>query len=358
MPAERQPAARAVELDAREIDADETRHRHQKNRKRQAAHAERREERHGGHQEHAGNREQNVALDEVVLGEPLLLRHRRTGGEREHDARGDDDQDCRQENVVHREPPLGEPAPVRAADPHGELRPQIDAGQRRDELAEVVAANLEVLVLVVGGARGREQHDRLRAGTLLGVPRRRRERRIERAAALEIHLALERRREFLRRRADQIGLGDAREVGFERRDAALLRLAAEDPEDIPLPRRERLLGRVRIRRFAVVDEEHAAEPADLLHAVRQTRKARERGLQCLGLPHSRRSSGSRIQPVLQRTDGRQRRERILRRCAARAASARPRATRSRRHCRRRARAQKASGRSQIHVPRRPPPRPS
>ncbi len=76
----------------------------------------------------------------------------------------------------------------------------------------------------------------------------------------------------LGRLADEIGLGDAREEVGERGDAARLRPAAGDPVD----RREtgQRLGRgVGIGRLGIVDEEDAAAPADLLHAVRQAGEA-------------------------------------------------------------------------------------
>ena len=89
--------------------------------------------------------------------------------------------------------------------------PQHDARQRGDQGAEGVAPHLEVAVLVVGGAGGGEQHDGLGRAARCRIARRRGERRIERAAALEADLAVERGRELLARLADQVGPGDARE---------------------------------------------------------------------------------------------------------------------------------------------------
>src|SRR5688572_27523119 len=96
--------------------------------------------------------------------------------------------------------------------------PQFDAGKCGDEGAEGVAADLEVAVLIIGGAGGGEEHDRLRDATRLRIARRRGERRIERPAAREADLALERGGELRAGLADQIRLGDAREIGRQRSD--------------------------------------------------------------------------------------------------------------------------------------------
>ena len=57
-----------------------------------------------------------------------------------------------------------------------------------------------------------------------------------------------------RRLADQIGLADAREEARERGDAAGLRLAAGDPENIA-EASKRLGGRIRVGGLGIVDEE-------------------------------------------------------------------------------------------------------
>src|SRR5436190_20690784 len=72
--------------------------------------------------------------------------------------------------------------------------PQRDARQGRDEAAEAVAADLEVGVLVVGRTGGGEEHDGLGGAACRGIARGRRQRDIERAAALEGDLAGKRRR--------------------------------------------------------------------------------------------------------------------------------------------------------------------
>ena len=57
-----------------------------------------------------------------------------------------------------------------------------------------------------------------------------------------------------------------------------LRLAAGDPEDIGKGR-QRLRGGVRVGGLGVVDEQHVAAAADLLHAVREAGKAAQAVLQ-------------------------------------------------------------------------------
>ena len=56
--------------------------------------------------------------------------------------------------------------------------------QRPDQVAESVAADLEIAILVERGAGRREQHDRLRARRSRRIARRRRERLVERAGDL------------------------------------------------------------------------------------------------------------------------------------------------------------------------------
>src|SRR6202035_261757 len=77
-----------------------------------------------------------------------------------------------------------------------------------------------------------------------------------------------RAREFFRRRADQKSLGDSWKERTQGFDAALLRLAAGDPENI-LERQQRLFGGVGIGRLGIIDEQDGAEAADLLHAMRE-----------------------------------------------------------------------------------------
>ncbi len=73
--------------------------------------------------------------------------------------------------------------------------------------------------------------------------------------------------------ADQLHMGDAREEGRQRRDAAGLGDAARDPDDavVAAQRTRRGIG---IRRLAVVDEDNAVTAADPRLAMRQSRKVR------------------------------------------------------------------------------------
>ena len=110
---------------------------------------------------------------------------------------------------------------------------------------------------------------------------------LERAAHVVGNAAFKRAGEVIRRRADQIGAGNARKQRTQRLDAAFFRFAAGDPIN-RLERRQRLLRRVGIGRFRIVDEENAAAPADLFHAMRQTGKVRSaccsRARSCARLP--------------------------------------------------------------------------
>ena len=84
------------------------------------------------------------------------------------------------------------------------------------------------------------------------------DRPVERAGDVVRHLA--RRASAAksgRRLADQIGLADAREKVRERGDAAGLRLAAGDPEDVG-EAGQRLRRGVGVGRLGIVDEQHAA----------------------------------------------------------------------------------------------------
>src|SRR5262245_44832572 len=106
------------------------------------------------------------------------------------------------------------------------------ARQCPDQLAEFVAAYLEVAILVEGGAGRRQQHDRLLQPGRFGVAGGKLGRPLERAGDLVGRPPLELSSEARRRLPDQISLANAREEARERGDAAGLRLAARDPEDI------------------------------------------------------------------------------------------------------------------------------
>ena len=82
------------------------------------------------------------------------------------------------------------------------------------------------------------------------------------------HLAAQRAGKLLGRFADQIGLANARKELRQADDAAGLRLAAGNPEDV-VEARQRLGGAIGIGGLGVVDEPHVRLAADLLHAMRQ-----------------------------------------------------------------------------------------
>ena len=77
------------------------------------------------------------------------------------------------------------------------------------------------------------------------------------------------------------GFDDDRGERLTRGDAALLRFAAGDPENIG-ERRQRMRRRVGIGALGVVDEQHISAAADLLHAVREAGEAAQAVLQDFG----------------------------------------------------------------------------
>src|SRR5579871_2773245 len=127
---------------------------------------------------------------------------------------------------------------------------------------------LVALPLVPRGAGRRQQHDRGAFRLTLYQRMSGVERRLQVAAAVERHLALELASEQLGRLADQEGMADAVEPGREWRHAALLRLAAQDPVDVAIARQSARRG-VGVGGLAVVDVDDAAHRSDALLAVRQ-----------------------------------------------------------------------------------------
>ena len=186
-----------------------------------------------------------------------------------------------EEPAIDRAHPVGDGSAFRSRDhwPPLPLQSPVRRRPRRDQARhgrpERVAARLEIGELIEGGAGRRQQHHRLLRRGSRGVPRRRLGRRAQGPASLRRNGAGKRARERLARRADQIGLGDPRKQPAKRLDAALLRLAAENPVDVA-KRQQRLLGRVGVGRLRVVDEQHSPEAPDLLHAMREAGKRQER----------------------------------------------------------------------------------
>ncbi|MDT4869589.1 hypothetical protein FQZ97_1046270 [compost metagenome] len=80
--------------------------------------------------------------------------------------------------------------------------------------------------------------------------------------------------EGVRRLADQIGLGHVGEEVAQGLDAALLGLAARDPEDAGVGGQGLARG-VGVGALGIVDEAHAAQAAHGLHAVRQPREGQQ-----------------------------------------------------------------------------------
>src|SRR5688500_758254 len=117
------------------------------------------------------------------------------------------------------------------------------AGRLRRERAEALAALLVVAELVVARARRREEDGVARRGVGSGAP----DGRGEVAAALVGDARpLERRRDRIRRLADQVDAGDRAggDVGRQLVVAATLARAAQDQADAAVERGERLAGRV------------------------------------------------------------------------------------------------------------------
>src|SRR5581483_7375791 len=70
-------------------------------------------------------------------------------------------------------------------------------------------------------------------------------------------------------------MSDPWKEGCERCDPAFLCPPADDPENLALERGERFLGRVRVRRFRVVHEQHFLLTADFFETMREARESRK-----------------------------------------------------------------------------------
>ena len=80
--------------------------------------------------------------------------------------------------------------------------------------------------------------------------------------------------EFSRRVADEISMADFRIVTLQSRQPARLGETAGDPVD-GVEAGERFCRRVGVCGLGIIDEQHAPEPPDLLHAVGQAWEALE-----------------------------------------------------------------------------------
>src|SRR5262252_6724227 len=139
------------------------------------------------------------------------------------------------------------------------------------QFAELIAAHLEIAVLVERGASRRQQHDRLGDIGRLGVGGSQLDRPLERAGNYMGHASRELGGEVGRGLTDQVGLAHAREEARERGNAPGLGLAARDPENVG-EAGERLCGGIRVGCLGIIDEQHAVLAADLFHAVGEARK--------------------------------------------------------------------------------------
>ena len=201
--------------------------------------------------------------------------HRRAGRHHQDDAAEHEHAERRQHPAVDRPPPPGDDAGIGAGEGqrHCILRrtapPLACIGPTQsgfDELAEDLAALLEIGELVEGGGGRRQQHDRAGLALVLGLAMGGRERGGDGAALRAGDAAFEGSREALARLADQEGVGDARIEGLEPVEAGLLRATAEDPVD-RLVAGERLGRGVGVGRLAVVDVADVADGRDQLLAV-------------------------------------------------------------------------------------------
>ena len=133
---------------------------------------------------------------------------------------------------------------------------------------------LVTLPLVPRGAGRRQQHHGRCRGLALRQRMRRIERRLEIAAAGVGNLAVELAGEKFSRLTDQKGVADAIEPRRERLDAALFRLAPQDPVDVAIGR-QRPGRRVGVGCLAVVDIDDVADGCDALLTMRQASVALE-----------------------------------------------------------------------------------
>jgi hypothetical protein len=145
------------------------------------------------------------------------------------------------------------------------------------ELAEAVAAFFEIGELIVGGTGRRQKHDGLLRVGLRSIVSGVIDRNLKRTAHVASNDTLKRTGEIVCRGADEVCGGDAREERTQGLDAALFALAARNPVNW-LEGRQRLLRRVCIGRFRIIDEENTSAPADFFHAMWQAGKALERPL--------------------------------------------------------------------------------
>src|SRR5712671_4610877 len=128
--------------------------------------------------------------------------------------------------------------------------------QSLDEAAEDIAALLEILELVVGGAGRRQQHHRARHAIMARLRRCRGDGGRKIAATGERNRTLKRRRKLLGRASDQESTPQASEMGREGLNPACLGQPAGDPVDRGVTQ-ERLFGGIRVGGLGIVDISYA-----------------------------------------------------------------------------------------------------
>src|SRR3569623_2148078 len=139
----------------------------------------------------------------------------------------------------------------------------------------MIAAHLEIRELVERSASWRQQHHGL-AARCLRIARGLGNGFVQSAGDFLRH-AFESFGKFLRRLADQIGLADTWKEFAQGFDATALWLAARNPVNV-VKRRQRTGSRIGIGALGIVDEQYIALSPDLLHAMRQPRKAAQASL--------------------------------------------------------------------------------
>ncbi len=132
---------------------------------------------------------------------------------------------------------------------------------------KIIAALLEIVVLIKARRRGRQQN-RI---TLLGIARRGRNCACHITANLMIDIA-QMQRKPRRFAPDHVSLAHAAQLIAQTVKPAFLGQPAADPADI-LERLQSLACRIDIRGFAVIDVRHPVNLGDHLRAVRQTLEA-------------------------------------------------------------------------------------
>ena len=159
-----------------------------------------------------GGSSSGLPVDEMERRQAEALGDGGAGGQRHHDADDHQRAERAEQPAVDAAQPIGHRAAFGSRN-HVGASCRLDGKPLGDERAKAIAARLEIGELIVGGAGRRQQHDRLGRRARA----RRRARRRRRALSSVPHrsngtASPSVAREFVARRADQIGLGDAAET--------------------------------------------------------------------------------------------------------------------------------------------------